>query len=128
MAAISSGRPARFIGVMWPMRASTPRSRACSKTLRVICVSTRPGRIALTRTPVPLKALAAHCVRLFTAALLALYEIAPAFARSEAADEHRGPLFGEAQRAGTADAAAGAGDHGALAGQSLHRRLLVGLR
>src|SRR5438105_15099402 len=87
MAAISSGRPARFIGVMWPMRASIPRSRACSKTLLVIFVSTRPGRIALTRTPVPLKALAAHCARLFTAALAALYEIAPAFARSDAADE-----------------------------------------
>jgi len=66
-AAISSARPGRFIGVTWPSLASTPRARASSNTFRVNCVSTRPGKTALTRTPVPAKALAAVCARLFTA-------------------------------------------------------------
>ena len=69
--AISSGEAARLSGFSWPIRLSLPDSRARSKIGLVIPVSTRPGQIAFTRTPVPAREYAEVCTRLITPALLA---------------------------------------------------------
>jgi len=70
--AISSGRPARSSGLSWPILSSAPLARADSKIGLVMPVSIRPGQMALTRTPEPMKALAEVCTRLMTPALEAL--------------------------------------------------------
>ena len=73
-AAISSGRPARFIGTP----ATSPAFRSALPVKRLsIPVSTGPGAAALTRTPNAAPSSAADFVRPSTACLLAVYSEAP---------------------------------------------------
>src|SRR5690606_24094791 len=72
IAAISSGCPGRLSGLTCPSLDAAPRALAASNSALVPSVSMSPGRMALTRTPLPDSSLAANCARELIAALLAL--------------------------------------------------------